>query len=268
MLKELFLEYKFRDFSDEELIAPAPTGVIASFEKLESKRAEQIRKLSFSFGISVTSLPGKDTCPASEDAKRFFLDKIRGALRFNPDVIWFDHLRFEGRWEKGGSNFSGLHPDCEYCRGKDRTEVILGLTKIGVREIQDKTKIGYFAVPFKDREFGEWNSLLGQNHKRLGNLFDYMSPMLYHRMIGKPAGYISEYVQYLDGLDIKAKILPIIQLKDMPDELLDTLSINEISEAVSEAARPPSAGVAVFSWDQTIEKGKLEGVSKILRSAK
>jgi len=107
---------------------------------------------------------------------------------------------------------------------------------------------------------------LGQNNVTLGNLVDVVSPMLYHRMIGMPVTYIGDYVRYYDSLHLRAKVLPIIQLKDMPDELEDRLSINEIDQAVQEALTPPSIGVAVFSWDQTIEKAKVESVSRILRN--
>jgi len=60
-------------------------------------------------------------------------------------------------------------------------------------------------------------------------------------------------------------VWPIVQLKDMPDNLTDKLTISEIGDAVSGAVKPLSAGVAIFSWNQEIEKGKVERVSEILR---
>jgi hypothetical protein len=51
----------------------------------------------------------------------------------------------------------------------------------------------------------------------------------------------------------------------MPDNLTDKLTISEIGDAVSGAVKPLSAGVAIFSWNQEIEKGKVERVSEILR---
>ena len=35
MKKLLFLEYKFRDFTDEELLMPQATGIISVFERLK-----------------------------------------------------------------------------------------------------------------------------------------------------------------------------------------------------------------------------------------
>lgn len=126
-------------------------------------------------------------------------------------------------------------------------------------------KIAYFAVPYKHTEYPEVSEKLGQDHCVLANIFDMVLPMVYHRMIGKPVDYIVEYTNYLKGLQISSKILPIIQVKDIPDQLEDNLSLNEIQEAIELSIQPPSAGVAIFAWDHAIEKSKLEPVSKILR---
>lgn len=265
MKRILFLEYKFRDFTDEELEEPNPTGVIASLEKLNKERWEQIKRIFAEKGVSFVSLPGGDVCPASKDAEGFLKEKVRSALSYKPDVIWFDHLRFEGHWEKAREVLPKVHKDCEFCGGKNRGDIIVSLAKKILKLIPKRVKTGYFAIPFKEGEYDNWEVRLGQVHRKLGNIFSLISPLLYHRMIGKPVGYISEYTRYLASLPIKAKILPIIQLKDMPDKLVDKLTISEIGGTVKEAIKPPSTGVAIFSWDQAIEKGKLQGVSEILR---
>ena len=51
----------------------------------------------------------------------------------------------------------------------------------------------------------------------------------------------------------------------MPKEINYENLNPEIEQEVDEATKSPSAGVAVFSWDQTIEKGRLDRVSRILR---
>lgn len=265
MKKILFLEYKFRDFTDEELKQANPTGVMASLEKLNKVRWKQIKRIFREKGISFVSLPGESVCPASKDAERFLKDKVRSALSYKPDVIWFDHLRFEGHWEKVRKVIPGIHKDCRFCKGKDRGDIIVSLVKKILEYIPQRVQTGYFAVPFKEGEYNNWEEVLGQVHRKLGNIFGLISPMLYHRMIAKPTAYIPQYTKYLDSLPIKAKILPIIQLKDMPDKLVDKLSIPEIGAAIRGAIKPPSVGVAIFSWDQAIEKKKLEEVSEILK---
>ncbi|MCH7951990.1 hypothetical protein IH980_04620 [Patescibacteria group bacterium] len=131
--------------------------------------------------------------------------------------------------------------------------------------VDEKIRLGYYAVPFKEKEHREWIGLLGQDHRVLSRVFDFVSPMLYHRMLGKPVRYIGEYVRYLNNFTIEARILPIIQVKDMPDDLPDELSLEDIEEVMQEALTPPSIGVALFTWDHVIEKGKVEGIKKILK---
>lgn len=258
----LFLEYKFRDFADGELAQPSPTAVMANFERLNSERVDQIRRLGCTFGISLTSLPG-NICPASKDAKDYLISKIKKTIQLSPDIIWLDHLRFEGHWEMVQRKLSGSHKDCRFCKGKDRADVVYGLAAMVKKIVPKNIELGYFAVPLK-----QLNQTFGQDHKRLGRIFDYVSPMLYHRMIGKPATYIGEYIGHLGSFNSKARILPIIQLKDMPDDLEDKLTISEVQQAVNQSLTDPSIGVAVFSWDQVIEKNKLESVSKILNEIK
>lgn len=265
-MKILFLEYKFRDFTDSELLLPKADGVIAALERITRSRWSQIERCFSWKGISFTSLPGGDVCPASDDAFNFLRTKIKSACRYKPDIIWFDHLRFEGHWEDPSSENLGFHKECQYCRGKDRSQLILALANRALGTITNRTKTGYFAVPFKREDYGWVANVLGQDHKKLGSIFDYVSPMLYHRMIGKPVSYISEYIQYLFGLGIKAEIIPIVQLKDMPDDLEDKITISEIQEEVMQAVTPPSVGVAFFSWDQAIEKNKIGPVSSFLMS--
>ncbi|MCH7729970.1 hypothetical protein IID21_00410 [Patescibacteria group bacterium] len=266
MLKKiLFLEYKFRDFSDDELKRPHADGVMASLGGLNKDRIKQIKDLGFAFGISFVVFPGGSVCPLSPQALSFLNRKLKKIITLKPNVIWFDYLKFQGKWGVVRRDLSETHRSCKFCEGKDRLLEIVKIAKDAVKLVPRKIKTGYFAMPYEEGEYGGWEKILGQDHKRLGFIFDYISPMLYHRMIGKRVSYISEYVKYLNDLDISAEIIPIIQLKDMPDELPDKLTLKEIEQEVDEATKSPSAGVAVFSWDQTIEKGRLDRVSRILR---
>jgi len=50
--------------------------------------------------------------------------------------------------------------------------------------------------------------------------------------------------------------------------LPDRLGVDEIGKAIRLAIARPSIGVVIFSWDQAIEKGKLEAVSKIIKNVR
>jgi hypothetical protein len=257
MHKLLFLEYKFRDFTDAELAAPAATGVMAAYEKLNGERVEQIRRLNLQFGVSFMAVD-KNICPLSDEAERFCLKKLEKIVKLTPDVVWFDYLMFPGKWNVQS-------------RGRwdiDRKKEILTKAKFYLLKIPKNIKSGYFSMPYREGRFDNWEERLGQDTKGLGALFDYLSPMLYHRMMGESPVYISEFVKYLHEMGVKARIIPTIQLKDMPDDLLDELKLTEIGAAIDNAIRPPSSGVAVFSWDQTIEKGKIKSVSEYLVKVK
>ena len=88
--------------------------------------------------------------------------------------------------------------------------------------------------------------------------------MLYHRMINRPVSYILEYVEWIFQ-KTKKPVLPIIQVKDMPDNLPDKLSGEEIKQAFDEARKLPALGVSFFSWDHAVEKGKTELIRKLFR---
>lgn len=127
------------------------------------------------------------------------------------------------------------------------------------------TKVGYFAVPFKDGEVPELITGLGQDHSTTGRIFDLSSPMLYQQMIKRPTSYISEYVKWLSDTTQKP-VLPIIQIKTMPDDLEDTISEEIITSEYQEAIKKPSIGVCFFWWVHALEKGKTGVIQRLFSS--
>jgi hypothetical protein len=81
-------------------------------------------------------------------------------------------------------------------------------------------------------------------------------------MIRRPVSYISEYVKWLSQ-KTKKPVLPIIQVKDMPDDLPDELSWDEIREVFNQARKLPSKGVSFFTWGHALEKGKTDLVREL-----
>lgn len=97
---------------------------------------------------------------------------------------------------------------------------------------------------------------VGQDHIRLGQTLNLVSPMLYHRMIGKPTAYIREYVAWLASV-CTAEVLPILQTKDMPDDRPDELHAAEMFAARDAALTESVDTIAWFSLDGANEKQKL-----------
>ena len=266
MHKLLFLEYKFREFRDEELLASKPTGIIVALEDLNQSRVEQIDRLNIDLGISI-SLINRNDCPVDSKVQNIIKQGLSHSLKYNPDIVWFDQIRFPGKWEIDGEKaVYKPHKECRHCKGINRKVFITEWAKKLEVLIPSNIKTGYFAVPYQIQSEKGWIDEIGQDHQKLGNIFNYVLPMLYHRMLDKPVEYIHQYVNYLYGLHISAEIIPAIQIKDMPDDVPDKLSFDEIQESIEQAIKPPSKGVVIFSWDQAVEKNKVEPVSRILKN--
>lgn len=262
MKKGLFLEHKFGDYDLEALRQSGANELIVWLEELTPKRWQKLRNLGIELEIALGAFD-HDFCPLDPESKLKLGQKIKRALVFDPRIVWLDHFRFGGYWEgiKNGQ-IPDLHLECRWCRGKDRAVKLAQIAKWLKSQIPKGVELGYFAVPFRAEEEPLLISSLGQDHRLLGGFFDVISPMLYHRMVKKPVDYISEYVDYLHRLT-KKPILPIIQVKDMPDDLPDEFDQKEMKLAFQSGARPPSEGVAWFSWNAAIEKGKTQIIEEI-----
>lgn len=219
---------------------------------------------SFGFALSVTLTSFDDhICPVDPAAKEKLFTRIEKALSFNPKEVWLDFLRFGGDCtDIENSNAVDAHKECQWCKGINRQEHITSLADEIKNLIGDKAQVGFFAVVFKDTEAPDLAKVLGLNYQALGAIFDLSSPMLYHRMIKKPVTYISKYVKYMSEKTGK-KVLPIIQVKDMPDDLLDEMTEEEITQAFNEAIKDPSMGVCFFGWNHALEKNKTQVISHL-----
>jgi len=240
---------------------------ILSESRINRENIKQFNKLKCKIGICVDCF-GEDGCPANPASFGKLRVKIDNALKYKPNEIWLDHFRFDGRWEVRTQKLAKVHKECKFCIKKSRFKVLLNIANKVRKYVPKNVEIGYFAVPFKHEEYSDLVTILGQDHKLLAKYFDAISPMLYHRMIRKSVDYIHEHVEYLKNLKFSAEIIPIIQLKDMPDDLEDKLTIDEFKHACDASVMPPSSGLAIFSWDQAIEKNKLDSASEILRKLK
>lgn len=268
MIKSIFVGLNKDEKFYEDLGQVGANHLIVAREFITTRRWELLGKMGVSLNVSVNAFD-QGGCPLDPIAKDKLWKRIKDALKRLPGEIWLDHFRFDGRWEavkKVGKPeeyvYSANHTDCKWCEGKDRFREIELLARWSRSLIPKNIKTGYFAVPFVINEHTKLASELGQDHKLLGKIFDLVSPMLYHRMIGKPVSYISDYVKYLSRL-IKIPILPIIQIKDMPDNLADKLSWQEVQNAYHEAEKKPSIGVSIFVWEHAIEKDKIGLIKKV-----
>jgi len=279
MIKSVFVGLSLPVENYKKLGEVGANHLIVWLDSITSQKWPLLQKTGCELGISFSAFE-KEDCPLDPLAKDKLREKIKRALKWRPREIWLDHFRFDGYWESTfakapvdkGYLVADTHKPCKWCRDKNRVKIIDDIAKEIKKLVRNKTKVGYFAVPYHLNRQTKLVSELGQNHSILGKIFDMASPMLYHRMIRKPVSYISKYVKYMHKLTQKP-VLPIIQIKDMPDlpagrqgDLQDKLSWNEIKAAYNEAKKKPSVGVSIFMWEHAVEKNKVGLIKELLSS--
>ncbi len=261
MRKAIFLEYKFGDYDAKTLYASGANETVAWMERLNPTRFQQLRdwhvKVNLSFGGFEDEI-----CPLNPQSTDRLKKLIKSALEYQPSGIIIDHFRFRGRWEQseGKLKYVLAHEPCEYCQGVDKGRELARVAGWIRKIVPKEMELGYYAIPVKYDEFSQF----GQNHELLGKVFDYSSPMLYHRRINKPVEYIHQFTEYLSDLTSKP-IVPAIAVKDMPDNLPDQIDESVLQQEYDKAIQAPSAGVCWFSWDGAVEKHKTEIIAKIWR---
>lgn len=249
----------------EEIEESGANHLIVFTEGLNKTIWDKLKGLGIDLSISVNAF-GPDGCPANTKAKEKLFHKIKVALQYQPREIWIDHFRFDGHWEKvEGDKIPGIHPLCKFCDGKTRVNVLKETAQEVMNFVGGKTRVGYFAVPFRDSKVPALITGLGQDHSVVGRIFDLSSPMLYQQMIKKSTSYISEYVKWLFDVT-KKPVLPIIQVKTMPDDLEDTITEDIINSEFQEAVKDPSIGVCFFWWGHVLEKNKQDFIKKLFSS--
>ena len=227
---------------------------------LTPKSWENLKKFNAKLSIAIDAFD-KGECPANPESLGKLSERIEQALKYQPSEIWLDRFRFGGDCtDINDSDADRAHQPCQFCKDADRVGFINGLAGTVQEQANDRAKIGYFTVAFFSDRAKKLKNALGLDYQKLAKFFDLSSPMLYHRMLHEPVEYISEYVSWMVETTGKP-VLPIIQIKDMPDDLPDKMSENEIWEAFNEAKEEPSIGVAIFWWQHALEKNKTSIVS-------
>ena len=93
---------------------------------------------------------------------------------------------------------------------------------------------------------------LGIDVAELAKLADVLSPMLFHKMKGRPVEWVGEYVKWLGDLINAGEnnaplIWPIVQAHNSPG----VITADEFRQVMMEGIRPPSSGIMMFS-DQSL----------------
>lgn len=105
---------------------------------------------------------------------------------------------------------------------------------------------------------------LGIDVRELAKRADVLSPMLFHRMTGRPPSWVSEYGKWLNthlspDLKKKTRVWPIVQAHNKPG----IISPQEFLQVMQMGSQPPYSGVMMFSDQSLIEdREKIEVMRK------
>ena len=234
-------------------------------------------------------------CPTDQGFREYRFQQLRSILtQFPVDGIWLDYLHWHAQFETPDP----ILPEtcfCNRCLSKFendmgvkiplgetpkkamwilannesnwrtwRSRVLTGWVvdmKTTVNELRPGALLGIFYCPWFPTDFnGALYKTMGLDLKALADVADVFSPMLYHRMMGRPTSWVHEYTLWLgtrSGI-IKGEsplIWPIVQAHNKPD----VVDAKEFLEVMQNGSTPPSSGVMMFSEGSMIEDpGKLE----------
>lgn len=191
------------------------------------------------------------------------------------DGVWLDFIRYPGRWEdtqpyladtcycprcltlfqaeKGVQLPGGLSTaeSAAWIRSSARAEWLAWKTEQVVSFVRDARSLvdlysterqlllGAFLVPWKKSEHkGAVSFGVAQDGWRLAPYLDVLSPMVYHKMVGKPVSWIGEMTDYF--ADTGVPVWPIIQAEEVGED--------EFGQAIEAVNDSSAAGMLVYTF--------------------
>ncbi len=117
--------------------------------------------------------------------------------------------------------------------------------------------LGLFGVPWRrDERERAITRIMGQDLAALGAHIDVFSPMVYHRMCGRPVSWIADITEHVHALSGKP-VWPIIQTMSQPDALPDDEFGQSLDAALS---APGSSGAILYNLKGALEEGRMGAV--------
>ena len=239
-------------------------------------------------------------CPTNPGFKQYRADQLRAILQeFDVDGIFLDYFHWHAQFETPDP----ILPEtcfCDHCttlfedylgkkvRGntipekasdillnhdaewrKWRSSVLTGWIKDmrGIlEEMSPGTRLGIYFCSWYPEDHGKaLYRILGIEPDSLAAHADVLSPMLFHRMKGRPVKWVGEYLDWLGRHTTAGKpggpeVWPIVQAHNNPG----IISPAEFREVMLLGTRPPSSGIMMFSDVSLLQDTTKIGVMKDL----
>lgn len=131
-----------------------------------------------------------------------------------------------------------------------------------VKALNPRTDVQVHVVPWTEATFNNgllWNA--AQDLTALANYVDVVSPMVYHKLIGRPTGYIRTLTAEF-AAKTKKRVIPSIQMAQIVSE--GDISADEFRQSLDDALQAPSSGTLIFHWGEL----RLDETASALRREK
>lgn len=229
-------------------------------------------------------------CPTHPGLRRECLDKVKKLLELDVNGIWLDFIRYPTKWEEPepdildtcycdrclkmfseylGESVHGntLEEKVQHIDGSfyvewlefksaQITSMVKDVKNL-INESGKPIKLGFFAIPWEDKEYGAAiKRIMGQDFNQLASLVDVISPMLYHKMCGKPVEWVKQKVEYFWQLGIP--FIPLIQTESR----ISDITVDEFKKALEYAGSKPSSGVCIFFVEDMLKDSDKVGAAK------
>lgn len=232
--------------------------------------------------------------PNHPEVRKQRLERLKKRLQ-NPylDGVWLDFIRFPLRWENGAPKlqqacfsdeslkvfqmFSGLQ--VKGGSTKEKAEWILKnhldqwtAFKIeSVRrwvaqaaalrdEIRKDVKLAFFGIPWATDDYDNaLHRIIGQDYSVLAKHVDIISPMIYHRMIGRPVEWVRDLTLAIKQ-ETRKPVWPILQTMNNPDELTQ----EEFMRSIQLALQASQQGAILFTSNDIEKEGRWAQVKAAL----
>lgn len=224
-------------------------------------------------------------CPSDTVFLDSFFERIQEDANLPVDSMSFDFLRFFEFWESINLDETNTDyqftetcfcPDCVKEQEKfvspghwrcDVVERILKKAAGTAKKLHPGLRIGIHTVPWQlDFAHGALMNVLGQNLERLSLFADFITPMIYHQMIGKNTEYIQEYtsllLNYLQKINPNIEVIPSIQVSEYYTSV--KISEYEFEDSLEKALLSPSRGVVLFQLNDILADKDKEKIIKRL----
>jgi hypothetical protein len=232
--------------------------------------------------------------PTVEWLRQEKLQEVRQIVAEIPvDGIWLDFIRWPTRWElpepvslqtgfsrptlEKFSSAAGIelpleqpsseiaqqlldqHEDRWYrWRVEQITSFVQQVHDI-IRQERPGLTLGLFGLPWLRGERGDAiYRIAGQDIAALANYVDVLSPMVYHRVCGKPVEWVADITRGFHELAAKP-IWPIVQCWSEPSELTE----EDFRETIRQGELAPSSGIILFSLKHLVKEKRLELIKAI-----